>query len=187
MQKLYCYVDETGLDTEGAYFLVSVIVTGEERDQLNTTLEQIEQKSGKGKVKWAWAKDSLRLAYIKTVLNENLLSGKLCYATYHNTKDYMPKVVLTTARAFSLHVVEEEYKATVLIDGLPKPLIPEVGTALRQLHVRTAKVRGVKDENEPLIRLADAICGFVRAAEEGRRELKTLLDLAKKRQFIREL
>ena len=29
------------------------------------------------------------------------------------------------------------------------------------------KVRGIDDESEPLIRLADAICGFARSAFEG--------------------
>lgn len=28
MQKLYCYVDETGQDTQGAFFLVSAVVFG---------------------------------------------------------------------------------------------------------------------------------------------------------------
>lgn len=33
-QKIYCYVDETGQDTEGDLFLVALVVTGQERDVL---------------------------------------------------------------------------------------------------------------------------------------------------------
>lgn len=50
-QKLYCYVDETGQDTEGDLFVVSLVVTGDERDELLKLCESIEKKSGKGKFK----------------------------------------------------------------------------------------------------------------------------------------
>jgi hypothetical protein len=47
-RKFYCYVDESGQDTSGQLFVVSVIVTGREaRDQLERGLEQLEQSSGK--------------------------------------------------------------------------------------------------------------------------------------------
>ena len=51
MSKLYCYVDETGQDTEGRFFLVSVVVTGVERDEMRTWLETVEKESGKGILK----------------------------------------------------------------------------------------------------------------------------------------
>jgi hypothetical protein len=41
-QKLYCFVDETGQDTKGESFLVSVIVTEEEYDRVNQVLLEIE-------------------------------------------------------------------------------------------------------------------------------------------------
>ncbi len=41
-QKLYCYVDETGQDTEGHLFLVSVVVTEQERESFARELERIE-------------------------------------------------------------------------------------------------------------------------------------------------
>ena len=52
MQKLYCYVDESGQDTEGKLFLVSVVITGSEREGLRNKLRKIEQMSGKGTKKW---------------------------------------------------------------------------------------------------------------------------------------
>jgi len=43
MPKLYCYVDETGQDTEGAFFLVVVVlVAGEVRERLREKLLKIE-------------------------------------------------------------------------------------------------------------------------------------------------
>jgi hypothetical protein len=46
-QKLYAYVDESGQDTLGELFLVSVVVTGEARDGLRKKLRTIERVSGK--------------------------------------------------------------------------------------------------------------------------------------------
>jgi len=48
MQKLYCYVDETGQDTKGRLFLVSVVIPGKERESIKEKLETIEKKSRKG-------------------------------------------------------------------------------------------------------------------------------------------
>ena len=38
---------------------------------------------------------------------------------------------------------------------------------MRKKGIRTEKVRGLKDERDEFIRLADAIAGFVRDAQEG--------------------
>ena len=48
-RKLYCYVDETGQDTKGKLFIVSVIITKEDRDEINKFLQEIETKRGKDK------------------------------------------------------------------------------------------------------------------------------------------
>jgi hypothetical protein len=39
--KFYCYVDETGQDTFGELFIVSVVVSAADRDSLVSTLEEI--------------------------------------------------------------------------------------------------------------------------------------------------
>jgi hypothetical protein len=186
-KKLPCYIDESGQDTKGVIFLVSVIITEDERDEVVQLLEKIEQQSEKGRVKWMEAKDKARVAYIKAVLGEPKLKGCLNYAIYHNNSDYWALTVLTTARAI-LACSYEDYQASIFVDGLPKTLIRAFATELRHLHIRTKKVRGVKkDENNALIRLADALCGFVRAAKSGRQELETLLEKAKVENVVREV
>ncbi len=42
-QKLYCYVDETGQDTESQLFLVSVVVTEQEQEAFARELERIQE------------------------------------------------------------------------------------------------------------------------------------------------
>jgi hypothetical protein len=187
MQKLFCYVDETGQDPRSDFFLVSVIVVEENREALIQLLEGIERVSGKGRRKWMAARSEQRIIYIQHVLSLHDLKGRLIYAVYPGATDYLPKTVLTTARAITVHA-KTEYKATIFIDGLPRSLIRKVGPQLRVLEIRTEKVRGVRDEeSDALIRLADAICGFVRSARTGKSDFSKLLARAQAEGFIKEV
>ncbi len=187
MEKLYCYVDETGQDTKGDLFIVSVIVTEAERDKLREQLEEIERITGKGRRKWMKSRPKQKAAYIESVLQIPALKGKLNYAVYHKTIEYLSSTILTTARAITTHS-KGEYKVIVFVDGLPKSKVQWFGSELRHLRIRTEKVRGVrKEEADPLMRLADAIAGFVRAALLGSKDMVTLLEKAKREGHIREL
>jgi hypothetical protein len=183
MQKLYVYVDETGQDARSDFFFVSVIIAHEDRDALIKLLEQIEQATGKGRRKWMDARHKQRLAYIQRVITTPLFKGRLFYAAYPSKTDFLTRTVLATARAITVFA-EEDYKATVLIDGLQNAQVQWVGTEWRRLHIRTRKVRGVrKEEANELMRLADCVCGFVRAALTGNQEFNRLLRRAKKRLY----
>lgn len=186
-QKLYCYVDESGQDTQGEFFIVSVVVTDRKRDRIVELCERIERETRKGRVKWIKANHAKRVEYIRRVLQEPTLKGKLNVAIYRNSKEYLPLTVLTIARAIVANA-QAEYKATILIDGLPHSKERWVGSELRHLHIQVRKVRGLrKDENDALIRLADALCGFVRAGIEGNPELEELYERGKQTGFLREL
>lgn len=187
MQKLYCYVDETGQDTKGDFFLVSVVITQEEREQIRKQLEKTERKTGKGRRKWIESKPKQRQNYVRKALKIPTLRGGINYAIYHKTTDYIPRTILTTARAITRHA-EKEYKATVFVDGLPKTLTRWFGAELRHLHISTKKVRGVRrEEADTLMRLADAIAGFVREAVSGNKDMAHLLKKAKRKGIIVEL
>ena len=187
MTKLYCYLDETGQDTKGDLFLVSVVITEKEREALREELVKVEKASLKGRRKWMKTRNEQRLAYIRGILKIPALKGGLNYAVYHNTTDYLPRTVLTTARAITKYG-EGDYKAVILVDGLRKSQTRWFGAELRHLHIRTEKVRGVrKEEAEPLMRLADAIAGFVRAAISGDKTMHRVLERAKRQGYIREL
>jgi len=67
-KKFYCYVDETGQDTQGELFIVSVVIVGTERDQALELCERIERQTGKGRRKWIRARYAQRLAYIQQIL-----------------------------------------------------------------------------------------------------------------------
>lgn len=166
-KKLYCYVDETGQDTRGGLFVVALVVSDEERDVLATQAERLEQRTGKGLAKWRKAVFGKKVEYIKAVLASPLFQGSLFFASYENTSAYLDLTILSTARAVLHKVGNAEYKATIIVDGLRASEVAHFAAALRQLRISVRKVRGMKDESNSLIRLADAICGFVRDYLEG--------------------
>lgn len=181
MRKLFCYVDESGQDTFGALFLVSVVVAGPEREQLERLLAKIERETGKGKVKWSKAHKKRRNDYMQRVLKEPAFKGALHFARYHDTTDYVELTIRTTAQAIRFHTKErpEEVKATIIVDGLRRSEYRGFSSRLRQdWGIRTKKVRGARDESNIFIRLADALCGFLREAESGREEPRRIRDRA---------
>lgn|SRR5574341_12942 len=187
MQKLYCYVDETGQDTLGELFIVSVIIVEPEREELISQLVEIERVSQKGQRKWMKARQEQRVAYIRGILRLPALKGRLNYALYRHTTEYLSRTVQATAQAITTYA-QGEYKAVVFVDGLRKSQTQWFGSELRHLRVRTEKVKGVRsEESDVLMRLADALAGFVRAATIGQSEFVSMLEKGKADGFIREL
>jgi hypothetical protein len=175
VQKLHCYVDETGQDTKGSVFFVSVVILEQERERLEYILERIEQASGKHKRKWSKSKPERRYAYMRSVLGEADFVGSLYYRHALNTMDYVQVTVQTTAEAI-IQYATVPYKATVIVDGLSKTDERKFAAGLRQNGVRTEKIRGATDEADIFIRLADAVCGFLREALEHHiEELQSLM------------
>jgi hypothetical protein len=184
--KLSCFVDETGQDTKGELFIVAAIVTPSDYDDLEVALEHIEEQSGKGRMKWSGARDAARLAYISRVLTLDTLNAKLAYGLFRFTKEYADCTIETIAAAASLYSAKA--RLTVFVDGLPQSQVRRFGSELRQRGISVRKVRGVrKEDSSSLMRLADAVCGFARAALSNRSDLATMLRQAKLRGVVVEL
>lgn len=167
-QKLYAYVDESGQDTEGRFFVVSVVLVGPERDVVLQRLEALEARSRKGRVKWRRARYSFRQAYITGLTDIPHLAASIFVATFRNTRQYFDLTVESTARAITAKVQGQAYRVTIFVDGLTRHERTMFTTRLRARGIERKKVRGVRDEQSDAgIRLADALCGLVRDAEEG--------------------
>ena len=165
-QKLYCFVDETGQDTKGGWFLVTVVIVEKDKDMIEQRLVDIERESKKSKTKWHRAKFYQREAYINKIIEFTKLKRSIYYSAYQNSIFYYDLITLTTAKAI-YDKASDNYRADILIDGLAKNLEKKVAVSLRRLNIKTAKVKGARDESSPLIRLADAISGLIRDAFEG--------------------
>ena len=70
MQKLYCYINESGQDTKGTIFIVAIAVVGKERDELIKILDNIEIASGKKRTKWNKTKKELKEQYFAQLIQE---------------------------------------------------------------------------------------------------------------------
>ncbi len=157
-EKLFCYVDETGQDTLGQLFIVSVVVLAEDRDRLRRDLEQIEGDSGKIQRKWTRSTPRQREGYMQSVLKHPGLAGKLHYSIYpQGGRAYVELTILATAKAINSSSRENQ-----------------PATIFRQLRVKVHKVRGMKDQNDVFIRLADSLAGFVRDGLTGDEHFKKL-------------
>ena len=77
------------------------------------------------------------------------------------------------------------YKVTVLVDGLQRTQRRAFAQELRAARVNPYKVRGVlKEEHNAMIRLADALCGLVRDAEEGQAWAREMAGRLEQRGFL---
>lgn len=188
--KLYCYVDETGQDTKGRLYIVVAIISAEPKEELYEALERAEQSSGKGKLKWHKNSTQKRDAYITKALHTNV-SLHIYYQVFEGPElSYELTTVLATGNAINAFVRRESitnYKATIIIDGLPRSMQGSVGKLLRNFGIRTKSVRGERDESNPAIRLADAVAGLLRQAYQGDKHFKRVKDKLEKADVIEQL
>ncbi len=187
-QRIDLYVDESGQNTRGQLFTVAVVAV-EDSDKFRQLCEFLEETSGKGKKKWASAKRSRRLDYLRAVTQEAAgLNVTLFCSVFYKRTDYDAATIEGIAKAIRrLNLSNSDMY--VYVDGLAKAKRSAYKTGLRQLGFPVKKViRVAKDENEPLIRLADALAG---AAAELLKyqtpDLETLFSEAKQRGILIEL
>jgi hypothetical protein len=185
-QKIYAFVDESGQETKGALFLVSVVVTNEDYEQINELLIEIEEQSGKRLKKWSKARFEYRLVYIEAVIGQPLFRGLILFSCHTNSQAYFDLTVETTARAIR-HKNQAATPATVIVDGLRGRDVDRFKTRLRGSGVNVRKVRGARDESEPIVRLADAVAGFVRDFLEGQSYAAKLYEKALRDGIFSEL
>ncbi len=163
------YVNESGQDTKGKLFVVAVIAA-ENSEEFRQHCEALEQSSGKGKVKWRSAQKIRRLNYLRSImLHSSSHKFKLFYSVFRETTDYDLATINGIASAIRrLRPIGSD--VYVHVDGLPKSKRKGYKTRLRQLSCPVKKVTTVKDENEPIIRLADAVAGASAALEKYENE-----------------
>ncbi len=169
-KKYYCYIDETGQDSQGKIFIVAVVIP-EDRDNFESFVLEVEKTSGKGKFKWGRADKVKRLSYLRSILQQKKFPFKSFYSMYSETKEYKSSTILTIAKAISSINNYHECEFTVLVDALNDKDQRYYGSQLHRLKLPVKKIRGIrKDENSAVIRFADSLCGFVRDVKENNQE-----------------
>lgn len=183
--KLYCYADETGQDTAGRFFTVSVLITEAERNNLLKQLELIEEESGKKNIKWKKSRPKSRKAYIEEISRLAKLKHSLFVATYYDSKDYLANTADALAKSLRK---KSGLHAIIYVDALSESQQPKLKRQLRSSVKIPIQVRGIRrEENNAFIRLVDAICGLVRDADEGRQWAKTIVRRLKRNNVLENL
>lgn len=187
MKKYYCYVDETGQDTKGELFLVSIVLQrGEKLEKLEQQLLQIEIASGKHFLKWKSTSKKIRLKYLQALLSLKEIRGSIFYSTYHKTKEYSKLIALSIAKAV-LAKSKEDDVVNVIIDGLNRKERDIIRFELKKLKIRYKRIRGMKDEQNVFLRLADTMAGLLRASEEKQTYIQTIMGNFRKGAIITEV
>ncbi|MCG9131542.1 hypothetical protein J5I95_07670 [Candidatus Poribacteria bacterium] len=161
MKRIDLLTDESGQDTRGELFIVaSVVVASGNADETRQFYASLEKISGKGKVKWASAKKDKRLTYLHTAIQEAAsLNVTFFYSVFRQTTDYDRATVEGIARVVH-RLRRSASRVYVHVDELTQPKCSHYKTRLRRLGCRVRDVRGIKKrQNEPLMRLADALAG----------------------------
>jgi hypothetical protein len=173
--KLYCYVDETGQDTKGKLFLVAIVLREiNSLVALESELLEIEQKTGKKKLKWKKTSKSIKKSYLNEIVQVKRLKHSIFYSIYLDSKKYSWLIAQTVART-----VQKEKSLNcsviVIIDGLNNKDREVVRKVLKESKIKYRKIRGMRDEQSVFLRLADAMAGFLRDAVEGQEYTRLLL------------
>ncbi len=189
IKKLYCYVDESGQDTKGKIFVVSVVVTEENRDEFLSLCEKLEEVSGKKKDKWGGAKHDKRIRYISHIFADDRFKGLLRYEVFNNTKDYDTSIITAIVSSVKWDKPTGKYTTMVYVDGLSKLKRKEYGARLRHMGLPVRRIKSIaRDETNALTRLADSVVGFVRDAIDGKsEEIKELFTRAKQNGVLVEV
>ena len=170
-QKLYAFVEETGQDTDGRLFVVTVVISDETYQLLEATCEEYERLSKKGRRKWHGTNSIPRLEFMRLVVGDNRFRGVLCYSKLEdqNKPNYDRQTISTLVTSIRSKLDGDKYVVEVWIDGLTQTKRAEYATLLRRerlMNVHLHRVR--KEESNTLIRLADALAGLLRDAVESK-------------------
>lgn len=165
MKKLYCFVDETGQDTKGEFFLVSIVLKEKaELEGLEQKLLKIESSNSRF-LKWKKLSFEDKINLLDKLAKIPELKSSIYYSVYQDSLAYTPLVSLSIAKAV-LAQGDDETITTVTIDGLNDKDRDIVGHELKKLKIRYRKIRGLKDEQSVFLRLAHVFANFLRDYKE---------------------
>jgi hypothetical protein len=186
MQKLYCYVDESGQDSTSNHFVVVAVVSVQDQEIVREKLDDIEDIAKTNKLKWHKTRNDRRMRYLALALERRIASGDVYSARYHKPIPYFFPLVDLIEKAIK-EAAREPYRANVYIDGIDKRKARALTNALRASGISLRLVKSRRDESEPLIRLADMWAGCIRSALLKHKDAQAIVKRAKAEGYLIEL
>lgn len=182
--KIYVYVDETGQDTQGQIFIVICIIIIGVDHKIKTAqlLEKIEKQTNK-KAKWHKSSKKAKLNYLSK-LNQ-LPDFKIYVKIFKKEQDYFLNTIKSIIQSIKSVKYYRKSKFVIIIDGLPKANINSAKKLIRQEKITVDKLKGLKDEQDSFLRLADNMAGLIREIQESHHYLFSSFEkLSSRIQFL---
>ena len=186
MQKIYCYVDETGQDTKSEIFVVVAVVSAGDQEQIRKQLLKIEKLVKTHKLKWHKLRNDRRMKYLALVLERKIASRDVYIGRYQKPIPFFFPMLDLVEKAIT-QAAKGEYTARVYVDGINKKVAKSLTNALRSRGISLGLVKSRRDESEPLIRLADMWAGCARSAFLNNKDSKNTFKQAKDRGYLQEI
>lgn len=174
-ETVYFFSDETGSNTRGRYFLVAGFASSRYRLWTRDDLLHVERVSMKNKRAWNETKVlAQRTRYIRDVLRIQHLQSRLFYATY---RDNGRQTWTCTADAICLAVKRFAPNGHAIIkhQGFEYGAREKLRESLDPLGI-SYEIQPANQLKHAEIRLADALCGYLRTCQDGTPEMADRFD-----------
>lgn len=188
LDKIYCFVDESGQHTQGEFFSVAVVIadTVDIRDKGGRRLIEIEEKTKKGLLKWKSTHYTIKERYLRSVITIPELESCLFYSIHTDTQDYVNATADTIVQVIREYV-KKTCQVIVVIDGLDKKSKQRISRHLKEKGIVYKRVSGIRDEGSAWVRLADAIAGFIWHVYENKPYTQTLYPEMRQKGYLIQL
>ena len=117
MQKLYCYVDETGQDSRSEVFIVVAIISSNDQAYIRKQLTDIEGVAKTHKLKWHKTRHDRRMHYLTLILDKKIAAGDVYTARYQKPIPYFFPMIDVLEKAIK-EAAKDLYRANIYIDGI---------------------------------------------------------------------
>ena len=166
--KFYLYADETIWTSPAGFLIVAVVaLPGDQVEYIRSLVTRLEVASGRDKRKWAQSLTAKKIAFLDGL--GPILDGSPPILWRHHPGTNVDQVRLTAlVVAGAAHQVDPLGAFYVMIDGFKKAEGHLVSGAMKSRGLAFKKIVGGRDESEPLLRLADALAGFLGDRAKGK-------------------
>ncbi len=186
MQKLSCYVDETGQDPTSDFFIVVAVVSEKDQEMLRRQLTDVEDAAQTHHLKWHKTAHQRRMRYLSLLLEKKIAAGDVYFGHYRKPIPFFFPMIYVTEKAIKT-VASESYRVSVHVDGIDQYKAKQLTNALRASGISLRMVKNRRDESEPLIRLADMWAGCIRSALLKHTDAQALLKRAKHDGYLHDI
>ena len=183
VQKLYCYVDESGQDTKSDIFVVVVVANDKNQAEIRNQLFQLERQTKIGKRKWHKTLKTIKYEFLKMQIESKILTGDIFFGRFTKPIPYFLPIIEVLEKAIKLKA-ENNYSSNIYVDSIDKKKAKELTNALRFKKIKLQMIKSRRDESEPIIRLADRWAGYIRELQFNKKQEKLFIQAIKAKCII---